>query len=96
MKAVPDPGLQYLTLLNVDLVSKYLGGKQQASFKFILNFNLLICYCCVEIVAELGGQMTDDVRDCTVLVADQIKRTAKVFIITSVPYLVKGTLSLNQ
>jgi hypothetical protein len=32
----------------------------------------------LEIVKELGGQMTEDVRDCTVLVADQIKRTAKV------------------
>jgi hypothetical protein len=37
MKAVPDPGLQYLTLLNVDLVSKHLGGIQQFSFKLILK-----------------------------------------------------------
>jgi len=29
-------------------------------------------------VKELGGQMTEDIRDCTVVVADQIKRTAKV------------------
>jgi hypothetical protein len=38
MKVVPDPGQQNLNFLNVDLVSKYLGGKQQASFKFILKF----------------------------------------------------------
>ncbi len=44
---------------------------------FVLKKNIE-CGLFLEIVKELGGQMTEDVRDCTVLVADQIKRTAKV------------------
>jgi hypothetical protein len=53
-------------------------SKVKASWRIIKTWQVIPFLFFTEIVKELGGQVTEDIRECTVLVADHIKRTAKV------------------